>query len=308
MALLLLPFAVFAQEDDTETAPTGKIAYVNPTQLSTGGELYLLDLDNRNQATRISPEGDDRKDISPIFSPDGGRIAFQSNGRLAFTTPSGGEPIVTDITRSRHIAWASDNSRVAFLTPNVDRFNLNVFSVDTNELKTYENTSLFINDPANPTWSLDGTTIFFSAFEPEKNGDIYSISADFETLTNITNSPDLAESSPSVSPNGLYISYKVEFDGAGGDVWVMGIDGSNPRNLTNGGLILGSPDTRHWWSPDSTRVMIPDAGRGIAIINNITGEITDFEGENPTWSPDGLWVAYTRFRVNRDNITYVDLY
>jgi len=306
-----LTIIIQAQEDES---PTGKIIYTVPTGVDGNTELYSFNVTD-GSATLISPQ-DTQSDYHPIFSPDGGRIAFRSTigtdtGILRFIAPDGTGVITTEITRVLQPAWSPDNSRVVFLTRNRFDHDINIYSVDSGELTTYDS-PLIINIHATPTWSADGEFIFFTAYEQEgTNRDIYRISADFDesTLTNISNSPERSEASPSVSPNGLFISYKVETIGtSAGDVWVMDTTGENARNLSNGTLSLGSLETRHLWSPDSTRVMLNDAGRGIAVINVITGEIEESNGENPAWSPDGRWVAYTRFSSNRDGIAYSNVY
>ncbi len=305
LALLLLPFTLIFAQDDSQDAPSGFIAYVAPTGIVGGGELRLLNVTNAT-SIRLSPENDNPRDIAPRFSPDGNRIAFISDGKLAFTTPNGEDVIITDIESTRAITWASDNSQVAFLTPHGDDYQINIYSIATGENRIYDTPDI-LKSHDTPSWSTDGAFIIYSTHtEAGTSTDILRISADFnpETLINLSNTDDISEIGASISPNGSFISYKGWTD----DIWVMDIQGDNRRNLTEGRLLLGAVDAPILWSPDSTRVMVADAGRGIAIINILTGDITDFEGENPTWSPNGQWVAYTRFSENRDGIAYSDLY
>ncbi|MDX2076509.1 MAG: hypothetical protein SFZ02_08780 [bacterium] len=300
LALLLLPFAVFAQEDDTNE-PTGNLVYsVFTPDVDTALTLYSIDDET---TSRISPEGVGRNDVLPIFSPDGGRIAFLADGMLSFIGANGEGLLTTSIENPLYLSWASDNSRVMFLAETDDIYTINIYSVDTEENRVYES-DLLISIESTPSWSADGTTIFFAAREDiNTNNDIYTLSADFETLTNLTNSPTTAEHSPSVSPNGMFISYKVSAsNGPLAYVMVMNIDGTDVRQLTDFKLPLGSLTSVHMWSPDSSRVMIEDAGQGIAIINVITGSIVEFEGINAVWSPDARWVAYTRPQPNSKGV------
>lgn len=301
--LFMLFMPVFAQSDDV---PSGVIAYVMPTGITGGGELRLFNLIDAS-TQRLSPPNESPHDIAPHFSPDGAWIAFISDDKLAFIRPNGDDFIVTDIENPLHIAWAWDSTQVAFLTRRGDDYVINIYSLGTRENRTYAPPLNNLDSHSMPSWSMDGTFITYSThIEAGTNTDIFRIASNFapETIINLSNSNNISEFSPSVSPNGLFISYNSETD----DIWVMSITGDNPRNLTAGRLSLGASDSVHQWSPDSTRVMIPDAGRGVAIIDIFTGEISDFEGENPTWSPDGRWVAYTRFKENRGGIAYSDLY
>jgi Tol biopolymer transport system component len=89
--------------------------------------------------------------IHPAWSPDGGRIAFSSNGDLYLVGAEGGEP--TQLTSGpgadRGPAWAPDGSKIAFSS---DRDgNSEIYVVDV----TGENPTRLTNNPADdssPAW------------------------------------------------------------------------------------------------------------------------------------------------------------
>ena len=108
-------------------------------------------------------------------------------------------------------------------------------------------------------------------------------------------------SRPALSPDGKWLAYNSTEQGE--DLFVMSVDGSGLRQLTNGGQRNRGPR----WSPD---------GRQIAFFSTRSGDweiwVTDANGSNfrqitslagnnvawPVWSADGKFLAYTLFGLN----------
>ncbi len=105
----------------------------------------------------------------------------------------------------------------------------------------------------------------------------------------------------------------------GGDIlqiWTMNPDGSNPRQLTFG----PGDKTQPKWSPDGTRLLYVteggqdqygnDLGTDIRIIN-VDGTGIEWvvhsagDDSDPTWSPDGRFIAFTSTRVADSRQVYV---
>ncbi len=100
------------------------------------------------------------------------------------------------------------------------------------------------------------------------------------------------------SPDGTRIAYVTA--GAAYGVFVAGLDGANPRQLSNLGY-----ETIAGWSPDGKQLYyaIPDAGNDgffLRAVDVASGEVGDLFGlpnssrkaPMPAVSPDGNWIAY----------------
>lgn len=111
------------------------------------------------------------------------------------------------------------------------------------------------------------------------------------------------------SPNGQSIAY--ESCGEHRDIWVMGADGSDKKNVT----VNTSRNEQPTWSPD---------GDWFAFISDRTGTKSIFLSRKdgtelnqltkqkidamlPRWSPDGSQVSYTSTSDGRMNICTIDI-
>jgi len=105
---------------------------------------------------------------------------------------------------------------------------------------------------------------------------------------------------PQISPDGKHVAYTVgdvnyDLNKVITQIYVMGIDGGNAKQLTNGAASATAPR----WSPD---------GKKIAFITD--GQVWTMEGDGdhkdkvtkistsaaaPVWSPDGKWIEFTSY-------------
>jgi len=147
-----------------------------------------------------------------------------------------------------------------------------------------------------PSLSPDGKWVVYEGNQ-SGNADIYLQSVGGQTPINLTkDSPD-DDTEPAFSPDGESIAFRSSRQGGG--IFVMGRTGESVRRLTDEGY---NPA----WAPDATTIVYAtdDAnvlGRGhrseLWTVSVATGEKRRiFEGDavQPSWSPNGLRIAYWR--------------
>jgi len=135
-------------------------------------------------------------DANPSWSPDGSKIAFESQ---------------------RHGAW-------------------DIYVMDTDGSEQTRLTNFSTTDDRRASWSPDGSKIAFESTRHrvdayDHNTEIYVMSADGSNPIRLTNSP-LRDQHPSWSPDGDKITFSSQRDG-NWEVYVINADGSGqPARLT----------------------------------------------------------------------------
>jgi uncharacterized repeat protein (TIGR01451 family) len=154
--------------------------------------------------------------------------------------------------------------------------------------------------------------------ESTSQDDIYRQRADADGLTNLTDSPAVEESNFIWSPDGNKIAF-LSYDLVSFTIsfCAMDADGSNLTVLTN---VSGELINSFAWSPDSSKLIFSASNYSnntstteVFVINadgtgrvNVSG--TDGYNTDPSWSPDGTKISFTRAHYFENSPSTSDIY
>lgn len=222
-----------AHEDaDTELGADTSIIHYWP--------YYVMDADGQNLESLVADPA-----YSLRWSPDGQRFAFmagledpanarseigQQSSAIYIAEPGGGTPrrICPVEGHDGPFAWSADGLRLLYVANRTSGFDdegdwdVFVMNADGSD-KT--NLSSHPGRDTDPVWSADEKRIVFRS---DRDGDarLYSVNARGEDLR------QLQKTSPYDTPLFCTPDGKVVFSAAT-DVWVMGLDGSDPRKVAS---------------------------------------------------------------------------
>lgn len=233
---------------------------------SNDGIMQLTDTPQTEGDADLSPDGrqiafnDDRFGTQDVFVTD-----LSANDTLS------NEHRLTDaLGNEEAVTWSPDGAVLLFQHRVDDRADIWTVGASGGPpvALTYDGQSW------NPSWSPDGTQIVYAAPNPRDpdNFDIWTMASDGTNSQRLT---DVGgdEFRPIWSPDGSLIEFTSDVGGSQ-DVWVIGVDGTDPRSLTP-----ESPDDdrSYDWSPDARYVLFTSdrsdtGGRFLYFIPAVGGD------------------------------------
>jgi TolB protein len=198
------------------------------------------------------------KDFRPVWSPDGGKIAFvrvrgnqTANIYVMNADGSGQRRLTPTLRRSPwvELAWSPDWTKIAFIASASYRGAGDIFvmNADGSGLRNVTNTVTTSFDFA---WSPDGRRIAYLDYEglhgPSASAPLYVVNADGTGKRRLTGPLMVDLGPPSWSLDGQTIA----FTGRGGDIYTVHADGTGLRKLTRG----PGWDVEADWSPDGRHI------------------------------------------------------
>ncbi len=257
-------------------SPDGRIVFVSDRDNDEEIEdIYVMNADGSG----VEQLTDDCSNVTPVWSPDGDRIAFHSRGDIYVMNADGSG--IEQLTGRVHASCAE----VFFSDRDGDGLReLHRRKPDGNvELFTDYESMDWDYPAAHPSWSPDSARI---VFDSRRDGDfeVYVMNADGSSVEQLTDH-DRIDWWPAWSPDGERIAFTSDRDGHGGEIYVMNADGSGVVQLTD----TDYDDSNPAWSPDGGRIAFRsnrDGDWGIYVMNaDGSGVVRLAEGHSPAWSP-----------------------
>jgi len=161
-----------------------------------------------------------------------------------------------------------------------------------------------------PRLSPDGGRLAVSV-QRDQSWDIWVYDLEREVATRVTFGESY-DADPVWSPDGRWLAYELEVDGADG-IYRKRTDGTGEAEvlLAAGAHTFPAPQS---WSPDGRFIAMQSAGEGgqtdiwiLPVGEGGGGEpeafaTTPFAEEGPSFSPDGRWLAYTSGETGRPEV------
>lgn len=291
-------------------SPDGsRIAY---TRGIRGGWGQLVVIASTGGASRTVADSVHTFAAGPMWSPDGRRITYISAQRdlLAVDVETSRIDTLAKIERHEGLwspKWSPDGEWIAFASRRLGDINLWLVSADGQEAEAI---TLGPGTHVAPVFASDGETIYF-LFDPGGAWDLWTTTVWGDPPTPVLTDPQWEDLPLSVRPEeGDLVFYRRPISGSADQegYWSVPLEGGPPR-MIHPALFPGQNGGWGWPPDDLSRLIEADLDTGSLWVSDPAGSeprliVTD-QVRNPTYSPDGTSIAYTRLFVGEIHDIFV---
>ena len=297
MLVILLVIVASGGAQTPQIAPPGadRIVFVSDREGSL--QIYIMSADGANVARLTNVAG---SNVSPVFSPDGRKIAFSSDrdgdpSQIYVTDADGAN--VARLTSppggSVSPAFSPDGSRIAFASnrdaPSDRENGVQIYAMNAGGSNVIRLTSP-PGESRDPVFTPDGSQIMFASNRGGKF-QIYAMKADGSNVTPLATATQEIDSF-ALSPNGRKIAFTAKYEGKY-QVFLMDADGSHITRLSSPPGASGFPA----FNRDGTKIAFSSDRAGPLQLyvmgidgSNVTRLTPNSPGgdSNPVFGPPGF--------------------
>lgn len=255
-----LPEAVTFNDGVIETGPTlspdGRtLAYFSRT--GSGTRILLQDMTRPDSWPRFLLPGSGGGERSPLFSPDGQRIAFSRGGDIWVMDAAGGEPrrVVEEAHAGGNSSpvWSPDGTRLAFTKGASGFAQVGVVDVASGRVTSLTRSA---RDHGDVSWSPDGrSVVLVRGTGMGMSQEVVVLPADGTGDARVLTTGDGRRSSPRFSPDGRWIAYVETTGTRTPDIWRVPAEGGDPQQVTRS---MGAIDPQRLSVPEEVTYLAPD--------------------------------------------------
>lgn len=284
-------------------SPDGKqVAWVQQVGDGEDSALYRREIDGNARPIRVTAGKDAHNEKSPAWSPDSSHLAFLSDAQeqgqfQLYVVPATGTAHPHKLTDAKGYLtgpqWSPDGTKIAVLftkdaprnlgpleaTPvetgvissKVYEQRIAIIDVKTGEMREVTPADMYVYEY---DWAPDSRRFVYTSAQGAGDDNwwiarLYTIDSASGKAQEIYK-PELQITIPKWSPDGksiAFISGLMSDEGVtGGDIYLIGADGTNPHDVTPGRKASPSWVT---WMPSSQRLMFTEHVSGAEAINTL---------------------------------------